>query len=59
MSENDLWTVEEVAQYLRVSIYTVREMIKAGKLYGVKIGKAYRVRRSDVETLISAQAEKQ
>ena len=37
MPVSDLLTVEEVAQYLRVSIYTVREMIKAGKLPGVKL----------------------
>ena len=57
MPVSDLLTVEEVAQYLRVSIYTVREMIKAGKLPGVKIGKAYRVKRADVEKLVDTEAQ--
>ncbi len=54
MPTSDLLTVEEVAQYLRVSIYTVRAMIKAGKLPGVKLGKAYRIKRTAVEQLVSA-----
>ena len=57
MPVSDLLTVEEVAQYLRVSIYTVREMIKAGKLPGVKIGKAYRVKRADVEKLVDTEPQ--
>ncbi len=53
MPTSDLLTVKEVAQYLRVSIYTVRAMIKAGKLPGTKLGKAYRIKRADVERLVS------
>lgn len=51
MSHSDILTVSETADILRVSIKTVREMIKSGQLSAVKIGKGYRLRRSDVESL--------
>jgi len=57
MLVSDLLTVEEVAQYLRVSIHTVREMIKAGKLPAVKVGKAYRIKQNDVEKFLSTEVQ--
>ncbi len=57
MPVSELLTVEEVAEYLRVSIYTVREMIKSGKLPGVKLGKSYRIKRADVEKLVNTEAQ--
>jgi excisionase family DNA binding protein len=57
MPVSELLTVEEVAEYLRVSIYTVREMIKSGKLPGVKLGKSYRIKRADVERLVNTEAK--
>lgn len=52
MSEQELLTVREVAQFLRVKERTVRDMINRGELSAVKIGKAFRIRRSDLDALI-------
>lgn len=46
---NDLLTVLEVMSYLKVCRATVQRWCKEGKLPAVKIGKEYRIRRSDLE----------
>lgn len=55
MSNIDVLTVIEVAEYLRTSIKTVRELIKAKKLKAVKVGKEYRILRSEVERFLGQQ----
>ena len=45
-------TIEEVARILRVHKHTVYDYIKQGKLVATKIGKFYRVERSDLERFI-------
>ena len=47
-------TVEQVAEYLQVSPYTVRAWIRRGKIPGRKIGRVYRVLDSDVENVVGA-----
>lgn len=56
MSNNDILTVREVAVYLKVSERTVRTMIGRGELNAVKIGKTYRIRREDLEELVSSRS---
>ena len=51
MSE-ELLSVKEVAEILRVSTQTIILWIKAGKLKAVKPGGAWRIRRSDLEELV-------
>ena len=51
--EERLFSAEEVAERLGMSKYTVTEWIKAGRLKGVKIGKYWRVRESDLEAFIA------
>lgn len=55
MSEHDLLTVSEVADYLRVTERTVRDMIDRGDIPAMKIGKAYRIKRTDLEGFIARQ----
>ena len=43
MTEHAFLTAREVADYLRTTIYTVRELIKTGKLKGRMVGKEYRI----------------
>lgn len=50
-----IYTVEEVAEQMKVTPYTVREWIKAKKLTAAKIGKLWRVRESDLEAFIERQ----
>ncbi len=46
---NDVMTVSEVAEYLRVNPQTVYRKAKAGALPAVRIGRAIRFRRSELE----------
>jgi len=57
MSEHDLLTVSEVASYLRLAERTVREMIDRGDIPAMKIGKAYRIKRIDLESFIESKQE--
>lgn len=47
-------TASEAAERMRVSKMTVYRLIRAGKLPAVQIGKAYRVRESDLEGYLNA-----
>ncbi len=57
MSDKDILTVDEVAEYLRVDESTVRYMIRRGDLPVIKVGRIYRVRRVDLESLASRQTD--
>ena len=48
----ELLTVQEVAEYLRVSDLTVRRMLKDGRLQGVNIGRVWRIPKGELETFI-------
>jgi excisionase family DNA binding protein len=48
-------TVNEVAQFLRVSKMTVYRLIKSGDLPAVQIGRGYRVREEDVHRYLDAR----
>ncbi len=45
----EVMTVNEVAQYLRVNPQTVYRKAKAGELPAVRIGRAIRFRRAELE----------
>ena len=45
----EVMTVSEVAQYLRVNPQTVYRKAKAGELPAVRIGRAIRIRRSELD----------
>jgi excisionase family DNA binding protein len=51
----DLLTRAEVAQYLRVSDRTVSRLIRAGKLPASRIGRAVRIRQSDLLYLLNGK----
>ena len=51
-----LLTVGEVAALMRVSNMTVYRLIKAGQLAAIRVGKNYRIRRSDVESYLSQRS---
>jgi excisionase family DNA binding protein len=50
MNEN-LYSVERVADLLGLHVRTVRNYVREGRLKGVRIGKQYRIAREDLETL--------
>jgi excisionase family DNA binding protein len=53
ISREQLLTVSEVADAMRVSNMTVYRLIKSGQLPAVRVGKNYRIRESDLDTYLS------
>jgi len=47
-------TSEQVASLLQVHPFTVLKYLKSGRLEGVKIGRVYRVKESDVEKFLNS-----
>jgi excisionase family DNA binding protein len=43
----ELLTPEEIAKKLKVSVYTVKEMLRDGELVGIKVRGQWRVRPED------------
>lgn len=56
MSEN-LLTPEEAAERLAVSPKTVRDWLRSGELKGVKVGRLWRIRPTDLEAFIREPGE--
>lgn len=56
--EKEFLTVKEVAVRLRVSIVTVRDMVKDGTLEGIRVGKKmFRIKSEELERYINVQTE--
>jgi excisionase family DNA binding protein len=49
------YTLEEVADILRVSVSTVRNLIKQKKLKAFRVGIQLRVRKEDLDQFMSGQ----
>ena len=43
-----LWTVDDVAQYLRLEPDTVRALARDGKLPAIKLGRVWRFRQDEI-----------
>lgn len=52
----NIMTVKEVADYLRVNQRTVYRLAVEGKLPGFKVGATWRFKRSDIDGWITAQS---
>lgn len=58
MADKQLLTVTQVADEFQVTAQTIRNWIESGALPAAKIGRAYRVKREDVDALLTrAQAD--
>lgn len=58
MAESELLTVAQVADELQVTAQTIRNWIEQGVVPALRIGRAYRIRRDDVDKLLArANAE--
>ena len=51
---DDVLTIEEVANILRVSTATVRKLIKEGKLKSFRVGLQIRVKRADLDRYMNS-----
>ncbi|MBU0668420.1 helix-turn-helix domain-containing protein [Patescibacteria group bacterium] len=54
----EILTADQVAKILQVHPFTVLKFIKQGKLKASKLGRVYRIRRSDVDEFLDNQVEK-
>ena len=50
-----LWTVEDVATYLRLKQETVRLMARANKIPALKVGRVWRFRSSEIKEMLSSK----
>ncbi len=53
MGEHALLTPEEAARYLRVTERTVYRLLRCGDCPGVKIGRQWRIRKTDLEACLT------
>ncbi len=49
-------TTEEVLEYLQVNLRTVYRLIKAGKIPAVRVGRQWRVRRTELDAWLRRQS---
>ena len=47
-------TVEEVAAMLRLNVVTIYRWLRNNELRGIKLGKEWRIRESDLEAFIES-----
>jgi excisionase family DNA binding protein len=50
------YTVQDAAKALRVNPATIRHWLKTGRLKGVKMGRRWRIRESDLEVFLPPAA---
>lgn len=55
--EDSVLTPDQVAQILQIHPFTVLKFIKQGKLKASKLGRVYRIRKSDVDLFLDEQAK--
>jgi excisionase family DNA binding protein len=58
MAAEKLYTPEGAAEVLMVNPETVRLWLRTGKLKGVKVGRLWRVRESDLEAFLKRPENK-
>ncbi len=59
MEKHDFLTAEEVAEMLKVNIMTIYRYIKAGKIKAHKIGKNFRIEKTEFEAFLEKTSTKQ
>lgn len=50
--DDDIWTIKEVARYLKIKEKTAYVLVAQGEIPGFKVGGAWRFRRLDIERWI-------
>ena len=53
----EYFTPEEVAEKLKVSLRTIKTHLLSGQLKGVKVGRLWRIRASDLEAFLEGPQE--
>ncbi len=52
---NDILTIREVAEYLKINEKTAYRLAAEGKIPGFKVGGAWRFRKDEIEKLTKSQ----
>jgi excisionase family DNA binding protein len=52
---SDIMTVQEVAEFLKLSKITVYKLVKKGAIPGFRVGNSWRFRREDIVEIVSQQ----
>jgi excisionase family DNA binding protein len=55
MSHNQILTVRELADYLKIAEKTAYRFVSEGKIPAFKVGAAWRFRRTEIDRWIAAQ----
>ena len=58
MHKNDILTIKEVAEYLKVAEKTAYRLVADGVIPGFKVGGSWRFRRDDILRWIKNQGQK-
>ena len=53
--EGELFTLKEVAAWLKITVAMVRAMIKRGELPAIRVGRLLRVRHEDLDAFMTRQ----
>lgn len=52
---DEIMTISEVAEYLKISEVTTYKFVQEGKIQGFKVGRHWRIKRSDLSEFIEKQ----
>ena len=58
MSDQEMMTVKEVAEYLKIAEKTAYRFAVEGKIPGFRVGAAWRFRKTEIDRWISEQENK-
>jgi len=47
---SDIWTIKDVARYLKLTEKTAYRLVAEGQIPGFKVGGSWRFRRDEIET---------
>ncbi len=51
----EIMTVNDVADYLKISVITTYRLVQEGKIPAFKVGRSWRIKRSDLNEFIEIQ----
>lgn len=57
MPNDDILTVKELADYLKIAEKTAYRFASAGKVPGFKVGSAWRFKKEEIDAWIKCQSE--
>ncbi len=57
VTENEIMTVQEVAEYLRLNEMTIYKLAQEGKLPALKIGRSWRFKKGLIDEWFSREAQ--